>query len=95
MRFGEQMAKAHYVKCGLATGFFDEEVYVLVGSSSAIVSRNNVRIIAEPKPNVQGKGEVCVYVLEQALDKLLVELPGQAVVGGLRTWVPMADLSAA
>jgi hypothetical protein len=92
---GEQMAKTQYVKCGLASGFFDEEVYVLLGSSSAIVSRNEVRIIAEPKPNVQGKGEVCVYVVERTPDRLLVELPGQPVVGGLRTWVPMADLSAA
>jgi hypothetical protein len=89
------MAKTQYVKCGLASGFFDEEVYVLVGSSSAIVSRNAVRIIDEPKLNVQGQGEVCVYVVEQTPDRLLVELPGQAVVGGLRTWVPLTDLSAA
>lgn len=94
MANGEQMAKTQYVKCNLASGFFDEEIYVLLGSSSAIVSRNNVRIISEPKPNTQGKGEVCVYVVDRMLDKLLVELPGQAVVGGLRTWVPMADLSA-
>jgi len=92
---GEEMAKTQYVQCKLARGFFDEELYVLLGSSSAIVSRNNVRIIAEPKPNVQGKGEVCVYVVERMPDKLLVELPGQAVVGGLRTWIPTADISAA
>ena len=92
---GEEMAKTQYVKCKLASGFFDEELYVLLGSSSAIVSRDEVRIIDEPKPNAQGKGEVCVYVVEQMPDRLLVELPGQPVVGGLRTWVPMADLSVA
>ena len=89
------MAKTQYVKCKLASGFFDEELYVLLGSSSAIVSRDEVRIIDEPKLNAQGKGEVCVYVVEQMPDRLLVELPGQPVVGGLRTWVPMADLSVA
>ena len=89
------MAKTQYVKCKLASGFFDGELYVLLGSSSAIVSRDAVRIIHEPKPNVEGQGEVCVYVVERTPNRLLVELPGQPVVGGLRTWVPMTEFSAA
>ncbi len=80
-----------YIDCVLETGFFDNELYVLVGNSSAIVSRNDVRVTSEPQGTKDGKGKVCVYIIERNADQLLVELPGQPVVGGLRTWIKQAD----
>lgn len=35
------------------------------------------------------------YVIRQSDDRALIELPGQPVVGGARTWVPASDVSAA
>lgn len=84
-----------YVACTLAAGFFDNELYVNLGNSSAIVDRTNLRITIEPKDLTEGTGSVCVFVVEEHSDKLLVEIPGEPVVGGLRTWVPTSMTAAA
>jgi hypothetical protein len=76
-----------YIDCVLASGFFDNELYVIVGDSSAIVSRQDVKVTREPHDQKDGQGQVCVYIIERKADRLLVEIPGQPVVGGLRTWV--------
>ena len=77
-----------YVECALASGFFEDELYVILGDSSAIVSRSDVKVEREPQAQADGQGKVCVYVIDRKADSVLVEIPGQPVVGGLRTWIP-------
>ena len=76
-----------YVSCILSTGFFDGEFYATVGASSAIVNRADVKVEREPDDQNDGSGKLCVYVIDRQENRVLVEIPGQAVVGGLRTWV--------
>jgi hypothetical protein len=83
-----------FVECVLASGFFDDEFYVVVGDSSAIVDRKNVQVTSEPNGLTDGRGKLCVYIIERKADRLLVEIPGQPVVGGLRTWIEMGHPSA-
>lgn len=81
-----------YLDCVLASGFFKDELYVMLGDSSAFVERQKVQILQEPNGLNNGKGKVCVYVIEREADRLLVEIPGQPVVGSLRTWVSSKQL---
>lgn len=83
-----------YVRCRVARGFFESERYVIVASSSAYVDRGLVRS-AVPPVSGQVDGEVRAYVVLEKGDRALVELPGQPVVGGLRTWVSKAALASA
>jgi hypothetical protein len=66
----------------------------MVASSSAYVSRDNVTVRGD-----LGTGEVdglvSAYMIQKSGDKALIELPGEPVVGGVRTWVPASDVSAA
>ncbi|MBZ5573761.1 MAG: hypothetical protein LAO09_17995 [Acidobacteriia bacterium] len=41
-----------------------------------------------PSKNVEVEGKVLAYLVDEKKDETLIEIPGQAVVGGLRTWVP-------
>jgi hypothetical protein len=83
-----------FVRCRVAKGFFDTEFLVIVAGSSAYVSRWNVRLEQDPV-NGEVDGFVSAYLIEKAADRLLIELPGQAVVGGVRTWVPHSLVEAA
>ena len=65
----------------------------MVAGSSAYVSRDNVKLLAELNTG-EVDGQVAAYLIQQSGDKALIELPGQPVVGGARTWVPASDLSA-
>lgn len=80
------------VPCTIAHGFFKTEFYVIVGNSSAIVDRNILRVIDEPRADFDGHGFVKVFVIDNRDDQTLVELPGEPVVGGLRTWVPSSQI---
>ena len=82
------------VRCRVSKGFFDGEVLVMVAESSAYVSRDNVRLSTELMAG-EVEGHVAAYVIQQNGDRALIELPGQPVVGGARTWVPASDVSAA
>ena len=86
--------KTVFVHCKVRPGLFDSEYLVAVSQSSALVSRGNVRVGA-PVTKQGVDGEVRVYVVEESGDKALVELPGEAVVGGLRAWVPTASFAGA
>jgi hypothetical protein len=78
-----------YVRCKVLPGLFDSELYVLInGLSSAYVTHNSVKISGTPKHGVEVDGQVLVYVVSKERDRSLVEVSGEAVVGGLRTWVP-------
>jgi len=85
-----------YVRCKVLPGLFDNEWYVLVnGSSSAYVSRYSVKIEGAPRHGVEVDGQVLVYVVSQEKDRRLIEVSGEPVVGGLRTWVSNGMLASA
>ena len=78
-----------YIQCEVFPGLFETEYYVTVnGSSAYYVDRSNViSIKGQPAQDKSVPGEVRGYVVQQTPDKTLVQLPGEPVVGGLRTWV--------
>jgi hypothetical protein len=82
------------VRCRVSRGFFDGEFLVMVAGSSAYVNGRNVRTEADPTKG-EVEGLVSAYVIQTEGDRALIELPGQAVVGGVRTWVPRHLLSTA
>jgi len=86
--------KALYVNCLVSLGFFENEFYVVVDDSSAYVDRRNVRVSRAPEMDKQVEGQVLAYVVEEQPGRALVELPGQAVVGGLRTWIQQKQIAA-
>jgi len=53
------------------------------------------RLLVDPPPHNgdKVKGQVVAYFIEEKSDQVLVELPGEPVVGGLRAWVPRGDLA--
>jgi hypothetical protein len=83
-----KVATTIYVRCQVSRGFFGNEYYVVVGDSSAFVDHSNVKFESTPEKDKQVDGKVLAYVVAEEPERALVELPGQAVVGGLRTWVP-------
>jgi hypothetical protein len=89
------MSRIGYVTCRVSPGFFENEFYVVVDDSSAFVDRKNVLVEDIPSTSTEVEGKVLAYAIEQQGDRTLVELPGEAVVGGLRTWVPNASFSPA
>jgi hypothetical protein len=69
-------------------GFADTEYYVMVPDGpSAFVSRDLVSVSELPGAGHEVTGQIDVYVLEVGERDTLIELPGEPVVGGLRTRV--------
>lgn len=81
-----------YVSCIVSTGLFESEFYITVQDSSVYVDREKVKVDPPPHNGNKVQGQVLAYFIEERSDKVLVELPGEAVVGGLRAWVPKDDL---
>ena len=91
-------AEPRYIRCKISPGLFGSEVFVVLSGSSAYVDRSNLRWLErEPEPGKEVEGEVLVYVVDENAerDDVLVQLPGEAVVGGLRTRVPRSLLASA
>lgn len=88
------MPKFCFVHCKVSLGFFETEFYVVVDQSAAFVDKASVRVGKTPLKDSEVEGQVLAAVIREHRDKALVELPGQAVVGTLRTWVPKASLAA-
>ena len=86
---------AAYINCEVLPGLFSTEYYVLLRDSSYYVHRNNVRVSNEPTVGHSVTGQVFGYVIEREPGRALVQLPGEPVVGGLRTWVEDSALTAA
>lgn len=82
------MPRFAYVSCRVSLGFFETEFYIVLNDSSAYVDRESVRVEHMPSKNVEVEGKVLAYLVDEKKDETLIEIPGQAVVGGLRTWVP-------
>ena len=87
--------ETRYARCTVLLGLFDSEFYVMVGSSSAYVDRENVKVERDPSQDIEVAGEVLAYVVDEDRENVLVELPREPVVGGIRTWVPKSSLLAA
>jgi len=86
------MAKILYVSCVVANGLFESEFYITVHASSVYVDREKVQVEHAPHNGDKVKGKVVAYLIEEKSDgQVLVELPGEPVVGGLRAWVPKDD----
>ncbi|MFI5069578.1 MAG: hypothetical protein ACHP8A_01705 [Terriglobales bacterium] len=84
-----------YARCEVLPGTFDSEWFVILGDISAVVDKNNVKVgHPDMKNGNRLMGSVLVYLVDENPLRLLVELPGQAVVGGLRTWIPRDALAA-
>jgi hypothetical protein len=84
-----------YARCEVLPGMFDSEWFVILGDISAVVNKINVKVEhADVKNGNRVTGSVLVYLVDENPQRLLVELPGQAVVGGLRTWIPRDSLAA-
>jgi hypothetical protein len=90
------MAHVRYVRCKIEPGLFKTEVYASVLGSSVYVDRSAVRITRHPQNGEAGEGEILAYLIDEGPDdRALVELSGEPVVGGLRTWVPKTALAIA
>lgn len=86
-----------HIACKVLPGLFENEYYVMVnGSSAYYVNRDSVlRLHGSPSAGNPVDGVVLGYAVETAGEKTLVQLPGEAVVGGIRTWVENEAVSAA
>jgi len=85
--------KTVFVRCKVSPGTFDTEYYVILDSTSAYVDRDDVKVQSAPTRGSEVDGSVRAYLIQETENRFLVELPGQAVVGGLRTWIPRAQLA--
>jgi hypothetical protein len=56
------------------------------------VDAKKVKIGGPPTPGSSVSGQVLAYIVEESDASALVEVPGEAVIGGLRTWVPKKNL---
>jgi hypothetical protein len=80
----------------VAEGMFPNELFVLVAASGAYVDARKVRLSQErPRGNEQVRGQVLAFLISEEQDEALIELPGEPVVGGLRTWISKQELTAA
>jgi len=77
------------ITCKVLPGLFENEYYVMVNGSSGyyINAANLVTLSGTPRQDVAVDGVVRGYIIEANPTKTLVQLPGEVVVGGMRTWV--------
>jgi hypothetical protein len=87
------MSKTLYVSCIVSAGLFEGEFYITVRDSSVYVDREKVHVDPAPHNGDKVKGEVVAYFIDEKSDQVLIELPGEPVIGGLRAWVPKGDLT--
>lgn len=88
-------AELRFIQCKISPGFFDNEFYVIIveNGSAVFVDISKVKLERAPEKGEEVDGLVQAYVIKRKSDQALIELPGEAVVGGLRTWVPMSLLN--
>jgi len=89
------MPKNIYIMCRVSRGFWDSEFYVIVGDSAVFVNRESVKVDRVPELDKEVEGQILASVVQQESDKFLIELPGEPVIGGLRSWVPRSALGVA
>ena len=78
-----------YVRCTVSPGLFDREFYVMLANGDALyVDQDDVRVSAPEGEGWQVEGQVAARVVEEVNGSALVQLPGEPVIGGSRSWVP-------
>jgi hypothetical protein len=92
---GEFLEMAIYALCTVSKGLFETEFIVTIHSSSAYVDSINVKVSHPPAKGDEVEGKVLAYLIEEKNGQALIEIPGEPVVGGLRTWVPKTELASA
>ena len=76
------------IRCQVSAGLFESEYFVRVnGQSAYYVNRANVQVNPQPTAEQVIAGRVRGYKVDQRDNLILVQLPGEVVTGGLRTWV--------
>ena len=76
------------IRCQVSPGLFESEYFVRVnGRSAYYVNRANVQVNPQPTTEQAVAGRVRGYKVDQLDNLTLVQLPGEVVTGGLRTWV--------
>ena len=76
------------IRCQVSPGLFESEYFVRVnGQSAYYVNRANVQVNPQPTAEQVIAGRVRGYKVDQRDNLILVQLPGEVVTGGLRTWV--------
>ena len=76
------------IRCQVSPGLFESEYFVRVnGQSAYYVNRANVQVNSQPTAEQVVAGRVRGYKVDQRDNLTLVQLPGEVVTGGLRTWV--------
>lgn len=86
----------NYFPCRVLPGLLDSEYYVMLDGASAYVPRSAVRVQVEPtESEVEGQLQVIVIERDPGQERTLIEMPGEAVVGNARSWVPSNLLAGA
>ena len=81
------------VFCKVSPGLFANEYHVMVNHSAAYyVSRDAVEVKSEPQAGGFVDGKITGYIVEKKGSRVLVQFPGEVIVGGTRTWVEQAEL---
>lgn len=83
------------VKCFVSLGFHESEFLVALADLLAYVDRRNVNVAVTPQGDRQIEGTVCAYILKEKDEEALVQLPGEMVSGGQRTWISKSLIAAA
>lgn len=77
-----------FVRCTVSPGLFDGEFYVMLKNGGALyVDRDDVRVAPPEGDEWTVEGAVAARVVEQVNDRALVQLSGEPVIGGSRSWV--------
>jgi hypothetical protein len=85
-----------YITCKVLPGIFDDECYVMVnGSAAYYINAKLIRLEGKLDPNKAVTAQVKGYLIEKDGAKSLVQLPGEAAVGGVRAWVESEAVVAA
>jgi hypothetical protein len=91
---GENMSRTK-ITCKVGPGLFANEYYVMVnGSAAYYVNRDDVQVDSAPRHGELVNGVVNGYIVQEEGEKILIQVPGEAIVGGMRTWVERTELAA-
>jgi hypothetical protein len=81
--------------CQVLPGVFDSEFYVILGASSAYVSRSCVQVEDLPSSEaVHGRVSVTLVSYSENQQNALVQMPGEVVIGSPRSWIATNSLKA-
>jgi len=91
------MEKVPAIACKVSRGMFSSERIITVNlpegrTVSALVDKEYVSVKSEPRSGESVDARIKVSIIEEAKDKILVDLPGTGITNGTRVWVPKSLL---